>query len=832
MRRKTSALLLAAGILSAFSLPTHAIDVNGMRTIGNALGLTSAYMPANMVVIDCEDKSQVCLQVLAPDLVRVRTSFQQNLPSKDHSWAIDRDRWRQSPAKVIKTKDAVTVETSALRVVVTLKPLLIAFYDIKTGRLINTDSHAMQFDPASGAVAATKSLGATDAAGANGMEEHFYGLGEKAAHLDKLHQKFEMWSSDTPGYTIKTDPIYQSIPFYIGLLTDPAQKDHKTTGKRKTSHKEESADAANSNEAPGLAYGIFFDNSFRTHFDMGLSDPKNVSFQSEGGEMNYYFIYGPSMKTVVSRYTELTGRMPLPPKWALGNQQSRWSYASEKEVKDIVTRYRADKIPLDVIHLDIDYMDNYRVFTFNHDRFPDPPGLMKWLADRGVKAVTIIDPGVKYEPGGAYKVFNEGTAHDYFLKQTDGKPYVGKVWPGQSVFVDYTLPEAAKWWGDLHSSLVDAGVSGIWNDMNEPADFESRDGLKWKDVVNFDDGNHSKHAKMRNLFAMLECKATYEGLSRLRPNERPYIITRSGYAGIQRYATMWTGDCNSTWDSLALSIPMFETLGLCGEPFVGADCGGFIGQTNGELLTRWYQVGFLSPFFRNHHEKGDNYQEPWRFGQQYEDIIRKYVELRYRLLPHLYTVLAESHETGMPWIRPLIFEYQNDKNVVGIDDEFMVGDKLLCAPVLKAGLTSRDVYLPAGEWYDFFTNEKYKGGQHILAQAPLDKVPLFVKAGSILPTGPVVDFIGQDFRQRSGNISDHNARGATVQPVQYEVFPDSTGNATGNLYEDDGRTQEYLNGVCDHRTLKFTDGKLTSNSDQDTRETSVSADFIVLHHGK
>ena len=818
MRRKTSALFLAAGVLLALSNPAQAMDLEGMHTIGNAARASSTN-GTNSILVDCEDKSQVCLEVLAPDLVRVRASFQKNLPAKDHSWAIERTKWEIVPKKVLETKEAVTIETSALRIVVTLKPLLIEFYDIKTGRLINADSHAMQFDPTSGAVAATKSMAAATADGADGREEHFYGLGEKAARLDKLHQKFEMWSSDTPGYTIQTDPIYQSIPFYIGLLTEPAHADESAThaGDKASIKQASSTESTASTGSKESAYGIFFDNSYHTHFDMGASDPRKVIFQSDGGEMNYYFFYGPSMKQVVSRYTELTGRMPLPPKWALGNQQSRWSYGSEKEVKEIVTRYREDKIPLDVIHLDIDYMDDYRVFTFNHDRFPDPPGLIKWLADRGVKVVTIIDPGVKYEPGGAYKVFNEGTAHDYFLKQTNGEPYVGKVWPGQSVFVDYTLPEAAKWWGGLHTSLLDAGVAGIWNDMNEPADFESRDGLKWKDVVNYDDGNHSKHAKMRNLFAMLECKATYEGLTRLRPNERPYVITRSGYAGIQRYSTMWTGDCNSTWDALALSIPMFETLGICGEPFVGADCGGFLGKTNGELLTRWYQVGFLSPFFRNHHEKDQNYQEPWRFGQQYEDIIRKYVELRYRLLPHLYTVLAESHETGMPWIRPLILEYQNDRNVLNIDDEFMVGDKLLCAPVLKAGATSREVYLPAGEWYDFFTNEKYKGGQHVSVQAPLDKVPLFVKAGSILPMGPVVDFVGQ------GSAT-----------VTFDIFPDSAGIATGNLYEDDGHSPAYLSGACDHRALKFSAGKLTSTltSSKDTQEITVPASSIVVHNSK
>jgi alpha-glucosidase len=781
MSRTTSSFLSITVIFLAMGNPAPAaIDLAGMRTIGNAQTVTK--MPDG-VLIECDDHSQVRLRALAPDLVRVRTAFQKPLSQKDHSWAIARTEWEAVPTRVLETKDSVSLETSQLRIVVNRHPLLIKFYDAHSGQLINTDGQSMQYDPANGAIAATKTLG---------TDEHFYGLGEKAAHLDKLRTAFQMWSSDTPGYNAGTDPIYQSIPFYIGLLKD----------------------GADASPWHSLAYGIFFDNSYRTHFDMGLSDQKHAVFQSDGGDMNYYFFYGPSMKKVVSRYTELTGRLPLPPKWALGNQQSRWSYGSEQQVKEIVTQYRKDKIPLDVIHLDIDYMNEYRVFTWNHDRFPDPSGLMKWLADQGVKAVTIIDPGVKYEPGGAYSVFNEGTAHNYFLKQADGATYVGKVWPGQSVFVDYTLPDAAKWWGDLHGQLLDSGVSGIWNDMNEPADFESRDGVKWKDVVNYDEGEHSKHAKMRNLFALLECKATYEGLARLRPNERPYLITRSGYAGIQRYATMWTGDCNSTWDALALSIPMFETLGLCGESFVGADCGGFIGKSNGELLTRWYQIGFLSPFFRNHHTKDDNYQEPWRFGKQYEDIIRKYVQLRYRLLPYLYTVLAEAHETGVPWIRPLVLENQDDRNVFDIDDEFMVGSALLCAPVLQEGATSRDVYLPEGEWFNFFTNKKYKGGKRVTVEAPLDTVPLFVKAGSVLPTGPILDYVGQQSDKK----------------ITYEVFPNNEGVATGQLYEDDGTTQAYLHGSCDHLTLEFKNGRLTSTSAKGEAEITPTTETITVHN--
>jgi len=782
MKGIVSALLVAALTCLAVCGPAVAMDVSSMRAIGNVSSVTKE---ADGVLITCVGKSQVRLQVLAPDLVRVRASFEKELPKHDHSWAIERTKWDPVQVKVTEAADSTTLETAELRVVVTHKPMRVQFFDVKTGRAINSDAMPLRFDPASGAVAATKSIG---------FEEHFYGLGEKAAHLDKRHDSYQMWSSDTPGYNLGTDPLYQSIPFYIGLSMDSAY---------------------DSSDWQGSAYGIFLDNSYRTHFDLSSNDPEHVVFGADGGEMNYYFFYGPSMKKVVSRYTELTGRMPLPPKWALGHQQSRYSYANEQQVKDVVQRYRKEKIPLDVLHLDIHYMDGYRDFTWNPERFPEPKQLTSWLADRGVKLVTIVDAGIKYEPGGNYSVFNDGTAHNYFLKKTDGDTYVGKVWPGQSVFIDYTLADAAKWWGDCHSKLLDAGVAGIWNDMNEPADFESRDGGKWKDVVNYDDGEYSKHAKMRNLFAMLECKATYEGLARLHPDSRPFVITRSGFAGIQRYSTMWTGDSNSSWSAMALSLPMFESLGLSGEAFVGADCGGFMGRDNGELLTRWYQIAFLTPLFRNHHVV-DNYdQEPWRFGTRYEDIIRKYVQLRYQLLPYLYTALADAHETGLPCIRPLILENQNDYNALNIEDEFMIGDKLLCAPVLQEGATERELYLPAGEWYEFFNGKKYKGGQYIKVQAPLDTVPLFVKAGSVLPMGPVVDYVGAN----------------SSEGISYHVFPNHDGEAIGEIYDDDGNSTAYLKGVSERFALRFKDGKLSSTSKKDNSEKPLDPATVKVHAG-
>ncbi len=405
-------------------------------------------------------------------------------------------------------------------------------------------------------------------------------------------------------------------------------------------------------------------------------------------------------------------------------------------------------------------MNEYRDFTWNRDRFPDPAAFIGRLRSQGVKVVTIVDPGVKYQPpveGGSdpaeppelapqdksYYVYNQGSVGNFFLKRQNGKPYIGKVWPGESVFVDYTIDAAARWWGDLHRGLTDQGVAGIWDDMNEPSDFLDKSGASQADVVTYDGGANSLYAKNRNVFALNMARATFEGLERLRPDQRPFIITRSGYAGIQRYATMWTGDNTATWESLALSVPMLQSLGLSGEPFVGTDIGGFRGHTSGELLTRWYEVAFLVPLFRNHAENHSYDHEPWRFGDYYEGIIRKYLKLRYRLLPYLYTTLEEAHRTGVPFSGPALLNYQDDPNTLTIDDEFMVGDDLLAAPILQSGATRRLVYLPKGLWYDFWTGVPCTGGSTTEVAAPLDVVPLFVRGGSIIPSGPEMNYVGE-----------------------------------------------------------------------------------------
>jgi len=741
--------LLVLAAICAICSPALAQDITTLEKIGPVVSLVKS---DKTVTLNCQGNSQVQLTILAPDLIRVRASFTKHIPARDHSWAIAKQDWPTPRWNLTEASDLITIATDELEVVIRRSPLLIEFRDARTHRVINTDErpmsydangrlNSMMFDPKAGIfVAASKKLG---------FDEHFYGLGEKASRLDKRRSSFINWNSDTPGYFEGRDPIYQTIPFYIGLQR-------------------------------GIAYGIFFDNSYRSYFDFGKSSQQRAWFGAEGGELNYYFFYGPSIKKILGRYADLTGHMPLPPLWALGNQQSRWSYYPDTMVEEVVSEYRRRDLPLDVVHLDIDYMHGYRVFTFDKERFPDPKALTDKLGRQGVKLVTIVDPGVKQpqDKNERYHAYDQGLDKNFFQRRRNGDLFVPRVWPGESVFVDYTMPEARRWWGDLHRAYTDNGIAGIWNDMNEPSDFVDQTGKNQLDVVSYDEGEKTTHAKNRNTFALLMARATYEGLERLRPNQRPYVITRAAYAGIQRYSTMWTGDTNSTWEALALNIPMFTSLGLSGEPFIGSDVGGFIGRGNGELLVRSYQVSFLAPFCRNHKVIDGYDQEPWRFGKYYEDIIRKYLKLRYTLLPFLYTNLEEAHRTGVPLFRPLMLNYQDDESTYNLDDQFMIGDDLLVAPILKPDVTRRLVYLPAGSWYDYWTNKKYAGGTMISVDAPLDTVPMFVRAGAIIPTVPPLNYVGEK----------------PVEQITLNVYPDDTGAASTTLYEDDGLTPSYKNG--------------------------------------
>ncbi|MBX3737339.1 MAG: glycoside hydrolase family 31 protein [Candidatus Didemnitutus sp.] len=787
--------LLVCALASSLLLSHTVILAADSTALQPIAAVASTTRTAQGVTLTAADGSTVAVSVLAPDLVRVRTLFAGQKPALDHSWAVAKTDWPAVPFQFSEDSASVTLATAELKVVIQRDPLLIEFRDAATGRVLNADARPMARDPKTGAVGTAKKLG---------YEEHFYGLGEKAARLDRRRGKFVMWTSDTPGYVEGTDPIYQSIPFYVGL------------------------------EA-GVAYGLFYDNAWRSTFEFGHLTQESANYTADGGELNYYFFAGPSLKKIVSRYTELTGRMPLPPLWSLGHQQSRYSYYPDKLVEHIADQYRAHDLPLDVLYLDIHYMDGYRVFTWDKSRFPDPAAMTRRLAEQGIRVVTIIDPGVKYQPEGGYAPYDEGLKNDFFLKQTDGSVYIGEVWPGKAVFVDYTKEAARRWWGEQHRALTDVGIAGIWTDMNEPADFLDPSGKRHENI-RFDDlGQHTPYNGMRNTFALNMTRATYEGLQRLKPNERPFVITRAGYAGIQRYAVKWTGDNNATFASLSLNVPMFASLGLSGEPFIGADIPGFIGRGDGELLARSYQIAAFSPFFRNHTAIDGYDKEPWRFGRYYEDIARKFIKLRYALLPFIYTTMEEASRTGVPLFRPLVLNFQADENTATIDDQFMVGDALLAAPVTRAAQREREIYFPAGIWFDYWTgkqvvsenvgasllatgSEKSRAsslpqGETRVVAVPLDHLPLYVHGGSIVPSTVAMSHTGEK----------------PWNPLRFDVYPDAQGGATGSLYEDDGLSPAYQKGALRRTTLMFANRKLTLSAEGAFQP--AAREFEVVVHG-
>jgi len=534
-----------------------------------------------------------------------------------------------------------------------------------------------------------------------GPEERIYGLGERATPLNRRGRIYRMWNRDPGGsYGPGADPLYLSVPLWLSL-------------------------------GPEGSYLVFYENPFEAIFDLGATEPDVACLTFAGGALRYFVCMGPPDQAL-ARYTALTGRPPMPPRWALGFHQSRWSYESADEVRTVVQGFRDHDLPLHAIHLDIDYMDGYRVFTVDRRRFPDLPGLIRELEGQGVRTVVILDPGVKVDP--VYSVYREGMAHSRFCRLPDGSVYRGLVWPGWCVFPDFTDPGVREWWGDQYRSFVEMGVAGFWHDMNEPTTF-----VAWgeptfpRGVRHAMEGRGGDHREAHNLYGLLMNRAAWEALRRLRPERRPFLLTRSGWAGIQRYAWNWTGDTESTWAALRQTIPTVLGLGLSGIPYTGPDIGGFSGAPTVELFVRWFQAATFMPFFRNHAAKGTPRREPWVFGEPALSILREFLRLRVRLLPYLYTLAWEAAQTGAPLARPLFWLDPKDPALWEIEDLFLLGSALLVAPVMEEGARSRAVFLPAGEWYDFWSDRRFAGPGVVEVEAPLERIPVFVRAGSILP---------------------------------------------------------------------------------------------------
>ena len=687
---------------------------------------------------------------LTDEIVRVRIG-RDGVLGEDSSWAVLAEMRARRPAVTALENGFAT---RGLRLTINPTSLGLSVAD-QSGRPIVADaSLPITFDGR--AFTLRKALPS---------DERIYGLGDKTGgSLDRRGKTFVDWNTDAYGFDSSTDPIYKSIPFFIGV------------------------------DGEGSAYGLLLDNSWRTSFDFGHAEPDTLTMSGPDGPIDYYIIAGPSIRDVVHRYTDLTGRAPLPPEWALGYQQSRYSYMSATEVRQIASTLRRDKIPTDVIWLDIDYQDRNRPFTVNRKTFPDLKGLAGELAGKGIKLVTITDLHVADAPNEGYAPFDTGIAGNHFVHNPDGSVFVGKVWPGPSVFPDFTDRKARAWWGTNFKPFVDDGIAGFWNDMNEPSVFNDLKTMPLDIVHHIDSDDFSprnaSHAEIHNVYGMENTRATYDGLTTLRPDERAFVMTRASYAGGQRYAVTWTGDNSSTWDHLRLMVHQLINLGLSGFSYAGADVGGFTGGPSPELMTRWFELAAFTPIFRDHSAKDTPRAEPWVDGPLQLAIRRKFIDERYRLMPYLYGLADLNARTGDPLMRPVFYDYP-DAAKARCDQSmsFTLGEALLVAPPPKMeSPETYEVCLPNGGWYDYWTGKPVSGPT--LSETPrLDYLPLFVRAGTILPSQPLVESTSQ----------------TPKGPLRLDIYPGE--NCHGTIYFDDGHSMGFKRGNYLRQKIRCTSDK-------------------------
>lgn len=645
--------------------------------------------------------AKVEVTVVTDEIIRVRLA-PHGVFLDEFSYAVPKLEHKAAEFKLLENEYEFCVSTPVVNCHIRKKDFFISFSD-KNDHITSSDAVPMHWEEnikfGGYYVFCTKTCQ---------EEESFYGLGDKPTEFNLRGKRLKNWNTDAYSFAWNQDPLYRSIPFYISLHDD-------------------------------IAHGIFFDNTYKAQFDFGAEDKTKTSFWADGGELQYYYIHGPHMMDVVKSYHILTGTHPMPPLWALGYHQCRWSYYPEAKVRKIAKGFRENKIPCDGIYLDIDYMDGYRCFTWNRKYFPDPKKMISDLAADGFKTVVIIDPGIRVDDN--YWVFKEGKKNRYFCRRSDDYFMEGHVWPGRCQFPDFTNPEVREWWGGLFDELVEMGVAGVWNDMNEPAVFGA--GTFPDDVRHNYEGFRGSHRKAHNVYGMQMVRATYEGLRKIMKNKRPFTITRAGYSGVQRFSSVWTGDNVASWEHLKLGNIQCQRLSISGIPFCGTDIGGFSGEPDGELFTRWIQMGTFSPFMRAHSAGDTKEREPWSFGEPFTSINRKFIELRYRLIPYLYSVFWEHHRYGFPILRAIVMQEQGVLLNHFRQDEFTYGDKILICPVMEPGQTSRNVYLPKGKWYNFWTNELVDGGAETTVATPLETIPVFVKAGSVIPEYPVMQYTGE-----------------------------------------------------------------------------------------
>ncbi len=702
------------------------------------LGNYTSYKINGEVITVNADTTAVKFIFYQPDIVKV-----EYLPSPstifDSSLVVVQDTNQNVNFSVVENDTALLISSSSIEIVCKKNPLRISYY--------NSNGKLLLAEPTWGGIASNYQQRI-----ANFLlspNDHFYGTGERGTSLDKRGQAFDSFNEQIGGYTSALPTMNVNIPFISSLN----------------------------------GYAIYFDDTYRGHFDLGQLNPLKFSYTAYGGELSYFFIASPTIPQQLEKYTWLTGRQPLPPRWALGYIQSKYGYRNSTEAAQMIQTMRQDKIPCDAIILDLYWFKNMGDLSWDLSNWSDPALMMKNFLSEGIKTIAITEP---YLTENSSNYSYAGT-NGYFAKNQNGTPYLINSWWScgcTASLLDLTNPAVQNWWWSKYPTFMDTLMAGLWTDLGEPENDDAS--------MQFYLGSRDK---IHNIYDFLWAKTLFNGFKQYRPNQRIFNLTRSGYAGIQRYGVIvWSGDVGKSFGGLAVQVPMLLDMGMSGIAYHNSDIGGFTnGTTNSELYTRWMEYGTFCPITRAHGYDGIQNTEPWTFDSTTLSTSRKYIQLRYKLLPYIYTMAYENYETGMPLARPLLFDDPSDPKLFNESSSYFWGDNFIVSPVVAAGQATKSIYLPKGIWIDYWNHQQYPGNQTITISTPLDKLPLFVKAGSIIPMAPLMDYSDQ----------------YPLDTMYLDIYPSMETPGSFTLYEDDGKTLDYQSGFF--ALTKFSSSVISSN---------------------
>lgn len=763
-------MIFKTGMLCSQDVGTaiHSNEAQRLNALVQPGNFIAAEKTAHGITIQTTN-AYVSVIAYSATIIRIRLMKGDNGIARDFSYAVV-----AAPAGDLiireETKEKLILSTDSLLVIVQKQPVRIDFLNKRTGQFLSGDDETLGMLWKGSEVTSYRKM-------ENG--EKFFGLGQKTGDMNHRTKILTNANTDAIGFKPGSDPMYSTMPFFMGI------HDH-------------------------VVYGIYFDNSYKSTFDFNLAaeDHMYYSFSAAGGDMNYYFFGAPSMAQIISDYTHITGRSFMPPLYGLGYIQSRYSYMSEDTVLLVMKNMRDNHIPCDLIFCDIDYMDHFKVFTWDKTRFAHPRQMVDSLKKMGAHLYVILDPALKIEKG--YSLYDEGIKDHHFVRYPNGQPFTCYVWAGASHYTDFLKADTRAWWKEHLKVYTNEGITGFLNDMNEPAFFKK----SMPDALLFGEENDPYTFKeARNVYGFQMARATYEGVKE-QTGLRPFNISRSAFSGIQRYSSMWTGDNEANDIHMFMDTRMSLSLSLTGLSFVGMNIGGFIGNPTPELMVRWMQLGVYMPLFINH-TVGSNPHEPYAFDTPVRNELRKSIRYRYSLLPYIYSAFYQASTAGVPVLKALPYNYTFDSLVYKTEyqHEFLCGDNMLVVPASSTA-DSVNMYLPKGLWYRLSTGTALQGPLELKAASPKNDLPVFIKSGSVIPMQTPVEYVTQP---SDGILQLHLWYGNEKTSYTY--------------YEDDGKTFKYENGDYYERDIVWEPSlvKLSIRKKEGSYTSKFKQIKLVLH---